>query len=90
MSRLPQRGVISDALACFLVKGCHKSAFVLEIVRESGSPVTEIKQMAFATTSDGSTLAPVRITRTKRVGFRDQVRPGEAVFVRARVVPGDQ
>ena len=58
-----------------------------EIIRESGSPVTEIKQMTFTASYESDALSPVRILKTKRVGFRDQVRPGETVFVRAKIAP---
>ncbi len=58
-----------------------------EILRESGSLVAEVKGLVFSgrVTPDG--IGPLRVEGTRRVGFRDQVRPGEAIFMRARVAP---
>jgi 3-hydroxymyristoyl/3-hydroxydecanoyl-(acyl carrier protein) dehydratase len=57
----------------------------VDIVRESGSPVAEMKQMSLAAASDGHGGLPAAIHQTRRVGFRDQVRPGESLYIRARV-----
>jgi 3-hydroxymyristoyl/3-hydroxydecanoyl-(acyl carrier protein) dehydratase len=61
----------------------------VDIVRQAGTIVTEIKQMTLALGADAQTLTPVRVLKTKRVGFRDQVRPGETIFIRARIAPGE-
>jgi len=59
-----------------------------EIVRETGGLVTEVRGLIFTAevSADGG-IGPVRIERTRRVGFRDLVRPGETVFVRIRLEP---
>jgi 3-hydroxymyristoyl/3-hydroxydecanoyl-(acyl carrier protein) dehydratase len=59
----------------------------VDILRESGALVAEVKGLVFSgdVTPDG--IGPLRVEGTRRVGFRDQVRPGEAIFMRARVAP---
>ncbi len=57
----------------------------VEILRESGTVVAEIRELVFEARTDGHAVRPVRILGTRRVGFRDQVRPGETIYVRASV-----
>ncbi len=59
-----------------------------EIVRESGALVAEVRALVFSSrTRKGGPVGPVRIVKTRRVGFRDLVRPDETIFVRVRVSP---
>jgi len=58
-----------------------------DIVRESGSPIAEVRQLVVAAGGPRERPAPLRLERTRRVGFRDQVRPGETIYIRVQVSP---
>lgn len=65
----------------------------VEIIRATGSLIAEIRGLVFAPSPErmwrlgDSASAPVCVLETRRVGFRDQVRPGETIFMRVRLVP---
>jgi 3-hydroxymyristoyl/3-hydroxydecanoyl-(acyl carrier protein) dehydratase len=59
----------------------------VDILRESGALVAEVKGLVFSGSVTPQGIGPLRVEGTRRVGFRDQVRPGEAIFMRARVAP---
>lgn len=61
----------------------------VEIMRSSGSLVAEIRGLVLSTEAAGTSIPPACVETTRRVGFRDQVRPGETIFMRARVAPDD-
>jgi 3-hydroxymyristoyl/3-hydroxydecanoyl-(acyl carrier protein) dehydratase len=67
-----------------------------EIVRESGALVCEVKGLELEAAGLRPAEGPsapqaggaARVTRTRRVGFRDRVLPGETLYVRVRVTDG--
>ena len=59
----------------------------VDILRENGALVAEVKGLVFSGSVSGKVAGPFRLEATRRVGFRGQVRPGESVFMRVRVVP---
>jgi len=57
----------------------------VDIMRENGAMVADVKGLTFSgeVTPDG--IGPLCVKGTRRVGFRDQVRPGESIFMRTKV-----
>jgi 3-hydroxymyristoyl/3-hydroxydecanoyl-(acyl carrier protein) dehydratase len=70
-----------------LQPGAAKWKANIDILREKGSLVAEVKGLVFSGEVTPEGIGPLRVEGTRRVGFRDQVRPGEAIFMRARVAP---
>jgi len=75
------------AEAGVLQGGASKWKGDVAILRENGSLVAEVKGLVFSGEVTPEGIGPLRIEGTRRVSFRDQVRPGEAIFMRARVAP---
>jgi 3-hydroxymyristoyl/3-hydroxydecanoyl-(acyl carrier protein) dehydratase len=59
----------------------------IDIIRESGAMVADVKGLVFSGEVTPEGIGPLCVESTRRVGFRDQVLPGEPIFIRARVVP---
>jgi len=70
-------------------EGSTKWKADVDILRENGAMVADVKGLVFSGAVTPEGIGPVRVEGTRRVGFRDQVRPGEAIFMRARVAPAE-
>ena len=67
--------------------GSRRWSADVEIMRSSGSLIADIRRLVlFAEAAPGS-IPPPRIEKTRRIGFRDQVRPGETIFMRVQLSP---
>ena len=73
--------------------GCGRFGADAEILRESGALVADVRGLvlgfgpAASVVQEGGGIAPLRVEATRRLGFRDLVRPGETIFVRVRLAP---
>ncbi len=67
--------------------GSRQRSADVEIIRSSGSLVAEIRKLVLLAEAAPGSIPPPRIEKTRRIGFRDQVRPGETIFVRVRLSP---
>lgn len=92
MMGITQWIAVADAAYALAVEAAETRAgqtseFVADadIIRESGSLIAEVRQLAFELRKTGARWGPMRFKRTRRVGFRDQVRPGEVLYVRVQV-----
>jgi 3-hydroxymyristoyl/3-hydroxydecanoyl-(acyl carrier protein) dehydratase len=53
-----------------------------DVVRADGTIVCEVKGLSLSYAAPG---APPDLAATKKIGFRDMVRPGEEIFIRVRM-----
>jgi 3-hydroxymyristoyl/3-hydroxydecanoyl-(acyl carrier protein) dehydratase len=57
-----------------------------EILRETGALVADVRGLVLSfRPGPGGVIGPVRVEATRKVGFRDLVRPGETIFIRVRI-----
>ena len=75
------------AEAGLVAAGASKWKADVDILRENGALVADVKGLVFSGEVTPEGIGPLCIEGTRRVGFRDQVRPGEAIFMRAKVEP---
>jgi 3-hydroxymyristoyl/3-hydroxydecanoyl-(acyl carrier protein) dehydratase len=75
------------AEAGLVAAGVSKWKADVDILRENGGMVADVKGLVFSGEVTPEGIGPLCVEGTRRVGFRDQVRPGEAIFMRAKVEP---
>ena len=74
--------VHAAGLACGLVPGTEELRASGSVVRRDGTIVCEVGRLVCAYANAGR--EPM-IVSTRKVGFRDMVRPGEEIFVQVKL-----
>jgi 3-hydroxymyristoyl/3-hydroxydecanoyl-(acyl carrier protein) dehydratase len=65
--------------------GPRRRGASVEIMRSSGGLVAEVRGLVLLAEAARGGIPPPRLEKTRRIGFRDQVRPGETIFMRVRL-----
>ncbi len=92
MMGIAQWVAAADALydmACDLCAGAPQVKGSAQVVREDGTIICEVRALELAMDGAAGGGPPVPdLVATRKVGFRDMVRPGEEIFVRVRMDAG--